>query len=74
MIVAGRFYCDTCYDLDHHFKWFQPNALNLDLSRTTHLDHDSQVCVCTDTRTTKSEAQNNSHTIHVTMKRSVEKN
>ena len=35
MIVVGRFYCDTRYDLDHHFKWFQPNVLNLDLSGTT---------------------------------------
>ena len=45
MIVVGRFYCDTRYDLDHHFKWFQPNARNLDLSGTTHLDHDSQLCI-----------------------------
>ena len=45
MMVVGRFYCDTCHDLDHHFKWFQPNALNLDLSDTTNLDHESQVCI-----------------------------
>ena len=45
MIVVGRFYGDTRYDLDHHFKWFQPNALNLDLSGTTHLDHESLVCI-----------------------------
>ena len=45
MIVVGRFYCDARNDLDHHFKWFQPNALNLDLSGTTHLDHESQVCI-----------------------------
>ena len=45
MIVVGRSYCDTRYDLDHNFKWFQPNALNLDLSGTTHLDNESQVCI-----------------------------
>ena len=45
MIVVGRFYCDTRYGFDDHFKWFQPNALNLDLLGTTHLDHDSQVCI-----------------------------
>ena len=45
MIVVGRFYFDTRYDLDHHFKWFQPNALNLDLSGTTHLDHEGLVCI-----------------------------
>ena len=45
MIVVGRFYFDTRYDLDDHFKWFQPNALNLDLSGNTHLDHESQVCI-----------------------------
>ena len=45
MIIVGRFYFDTRLDLDHHFKWFQPNALNLDLSGTTHLDHESQVCI-----------------------------
>ena len=38
-----RFYCDTRYDLDDHFKWLQPIALNLDLSGTTHLDHERQV-------------------------------
>ena len=31
MIVVGIFYCDTRHDLDHHFKWFQPNVLNLEL-------------------------------------------
>ena len=45
MIVVGRFYCDARYDLDHHFKWFRPSALNLDLSGTTHLDNESQVCI-----------------------------
>ena len=45
MIVVGRFYCDARNDLDHNFKWFQPNALNLDLSGTTYLDHESQVCI-----------------------------
>ena len=45
MIIVGRFYFDTRLDLDDHFKRFQPNALNLDLSGTTHLDHESQVCI-----------------------------
>ena len=45
MIVVGRFYSDTRYDFNHHFKWFQPNALNLDLSGTTHLDHENQLCI-----------------------------
>ena len=45
MTVVGRFYFDTRYDLDDHFKWFQPNALNLDLSGTTHLDYESQLCI-----------------------------
>ena len=45
MIVVGRFYCDTWYGLDDHFKWFQPNALNLDLLGTTHLDDESQLCI-----------------------------
>ena len=45
MIVVGRFYFDTRYGLDHHFKWFQPNALNLDLSGTTHLHQESQLCI-----------------------------
>ena len=45
MIVVGRFYSDTRHDLDHHFKWFRPNPLNLDLLGTTHLDNESQVCI-----------------------------
>ena len=44
MIVGGRFYCDTRF-LDDHFKWFQPNVLNLDLSGTTHLDREGEVCI-----------------------------
>ena len=45
MIVGGRFNFDTRNDLDDHFKWFQPNALNLDRLSTTHLDHESLVCI-----------------------------
>ena len=31
-------------DLDDHFRWLQPNDLNLDLLGITHLDHKSRVC------------------------------
>ena len=43
MIVVGRFYFYTSDDLDDHFRRLQHNDLNLDLPRTTHLDHETKV-------------------------------
>ena len=51
MIVVGRSYCYTQDDLYDHFRRLETNDLNLDLTGTTHLDHESKVLMAATTLT-----------------------